>query len=124
MLDRELRYVRINARLAEINGMPAADHIGRKVREVVPDLSDQAFEAMQRVLGGEEIRGLEMSGTTPAQPGVVRTWRENWLPLRNMAGEIVGVTASAEEITETKAAEAALYESEQRFRTWQTIRPP
>ncbi len=116
VLDRDLRYVRINARLAEINGMPAADHIGRKVREVVPDLSDQAFEAMERVLGGEEIRGLEMSGTTPAQPGVVRTWRENWLPLRNMAGEIVGVTASAEEITETKAAEAALYESEQRFR--------
>jgi PAS domain S-box-containing protein len=116
VLDRDLRYVRINALLAEINGIPAADHIGRSVREVVPDISDQAFQAMQRVLAGEEIRGLELSGTTAAQPGVVRTWRENWLPLRDASGEIVGVTASAEEITETKAAAAALHESEQRFR--------
>ncbi len=116
VLDRDLRYISINARLAEINGIPAADHIGRTVREVVPDLSEQALEAMRRVLAGEEIRGLELSGTTPAQPGVVRTWRENWLPLRDASGEIVGVTASAEEITEAKAAEAALYESEQRFR--------
>ncbi len=29
VLDRELRFVRINARLAEINGIPAADHVGR-----------------------------------------------------------------------------------------------
>ncbi len=116
VLDRNLRYVRINARLAEINGIPAEAHIGRAVREVVPDLSDQAFEALQRVLEGEEIWGFELSGTTPAQPGVIRTWRENWLPLRDASGTIVGVTASAEEITETKAAEAALYESEQRFR--------
>ena len=31
-LDRDLRYLRINDRLAEINGIPAAEHIGRTVR--------------------------------------------------------------------------------------------
>jgi PAS domain S-box-containing protein len=116
VIDRDLRYVRINDRLAEINGVPAADHIGRTVQEVVPDLNEQVIATMQRVLEGEEIWNAELSGTTPAQPGVVRTWRENWLPLRNTAGEITGVALSAEEITEAKRVQAALQESETRFR--------
>ncbi len=105
VLDRDLRFVRINERLAEINGLSAASHVGRTVREVVPDLADQAEPALRRVLAGEGVRGLELSGTTRAQPGFLRTWRENWVPLRDSCGEIVGVTISAEEITAEKAEE-------------------
>lgn len=110
VFDREMRYVRINERLAEINGRPAAEHIGRTVREMVPALDDQAFEAMRRVLEGEALLNIEFVGETPAQPGAMRTWRENWLPLRGSAGEIVGIIASAEEITDAKRAEAELRE--------------
>ena len=39
ILDRDLRYVRINERLAEINGMPVSSHLGRTLREVVPALA-------------------------------------------------------------------------------------
>jgi PAS domain S-box-containing protein len=102
ILDRDLRYVRINDRLAEINGVPAADHIGKTVRDVVPDLDEQAVETLKRVLAGEAVYAMEFVGMTPAQPGVVRTWRENWLPLRGRDGDIAGVTVSAEEITEEK----------------------
>jgi hypothetical protein len=49
VIDRDLRYVRINDRLAEINGMPAAGHIGRTVQEVVPDLNEQVIAMMRRV---------------------------------------------------------------------------
>ena len=52
---------------------------------------------------------------------MVRTWRENWLPLRDTAGGAVGITVSAEEVTDAKAAEAALRASEERLqlaRTW------
>jgi PAS domain S-box-containing protein len=108
VLDRDLRYVRINDRLAEINGVPAASHIGKTVREIVPDLDEQAVETLKCVLAGEAVYGVEFVGTTPAQPGVLRTWRENWLPLRNREGDIVGVTVSAEEITEEKAQVEAL----------------
>ena len=38
LLDRELRYLRINDRLAEMNGIPAEAHIGRHVSEIVPTL--------------------------------------------------------------------------------------
>ncbi|NPV20113.1 PAS domain S-box protein [Bradyrhizobium aeschynomenes] len=108
VFDRELRYVRINERLAEINGKPVADHIGRTVREMVPGIDDQAVSMLHRVLAGEAIFGAEFVGETPAQPGVMRTWRENWLPLRNAAGDIVGITVSAEEVTEAKRVEAEL----------------
>jgi PAS domain-containing protein len=40
LLDRELRFLRINQRLAEINGIPAAEHIGKTVRELMPALAD------------------------------------------------------------------------------------
>ena len=116
MLDKELRYVRINDRLAEINGISAADHIGRTVREIVPDIADQAEAALRKVLEGEEVWGLEISGKTPAQPGVVRTWRENWLPMRDAAGEIAGIAISAEEVTEAKRAEDRLRDAESRYR--------
>lgn len=37
-LDCELRFVRINERLAQLNGFPVADHIGRRPRDLLPAL--------------------------------------------------------------------------------------
>ena len=36
-LDRELRFQRVNDALAALNGIPAADHIGRTAAEVLPE---------------------------------------------------------------------------------------
>jgi len=108
ILDKELRYLRINERLARENGVSVADHLGRSVHEIVPDLGPQAERALREVLEGRELWGIELVGTSPAQPGVVRTWRENWLPYRDGEGQIVGVAISAEDVTEMKRAEAAL----------------
>jgi PAS domain S-box-containing protein len=121
VLDRELRYVRINSLLAEINGLPIEDHIGKTVSEVVPDLTDQVLGTFHRVLAGEEVWGAEFTGETRAKPGVLRTWHENWLPLRNPQGEIVGVTISADEVTDALSTQRALAESEARFRDQQRL---
>ena len=40
LVDRDLRFLRINDKLAEINGMPVDAHIGRTLREVVPSVAD------------------------------------------------------------------------------------
>jgi PAS domain S-box-containing protein len=105
ILDRDLRFIRINGRMAEINGVAAADHIGRSVREVVPDLADEAGRIAERIfLTGEPLLDLEISGMTPAQPGVLRHWIEQWVPLRNEGGEIIGISVVAEEVTERKRA--------------------
>lgn len=49
-LDTELRFQRINASLAGLNGRPAADHLGQTVREMVPGLADQVEPLLRQVL--------------------------------------------------------------------------
>ena len=70
VIDANFRFIRINGRLAEINGIPAEDHIGRTIREVVPTLGDFGEDLVKRVIaGGKAIRNLEIEGETAAQPG-------------------------------------------------------
>jgi PAS domain S-box-containing protein len=106
VLDRGLRFARINERLAEINGVPAAEHIGRTVREVVPDLADSVEPVFRRIIEtGEPVLDFEVTGETKAQPGVERVWLESWHPLKDEAGEVIGINVVAEEITGRKRAE-------------------
>lgn len=115
LLDRELRFLRINERLAEINGIPAAEHIGKTVREAVPIVADMVETSLRDVVETGRARfGIELVGETLARPGVQRTWLEHWLPVQDGAGRVVGVSIVVEEITERKQAEAALQEANRR----------
>jgi two-component system CheB/CheR fusion protein len=105
VVDRDRRFRRVNARLAEMNGVPAATHLGRTVAEVVPALVEQAEPLFERIFAsGEPITDLEISGETAAAPGVTRHWREHWHPLRNAAGAVVAVNMVVEEVTALKEA--------------------
>ncbi|MEG4231893.1 PAS domain S-box protein [Microcoleus sp. Pol11C3] len=116
VLDTDLRYVRLNQSLAQINGLPVEAHIGHTLREIIPHLADTAEPVLGRILEtGEPKRNFEISGETKAQPGVVRTWLLNWLPLKDTGGEIVGINVVVQEITDRKMAELALQESNNRF---------
>lgn len=116
VLDHDLRFIRINDRLAEINGIPAAEHLGRTLREMLPELADTAEPAMRRILAtGEAALDLEITGETPAQPGVQRTWMERWLPIKGADGRVTGLSIVVEETTKRKQAEGALRESAERF---------
>lgn len=114
VLDRDLRFVRINERLAEINGIPAADHIGKTVRELMPDLADKTEAEFNRVLAtGEPKLNIEIVGETPAQPNVRRSWLERWLPINDVDGKVIGLSIVVEETTERKRAEQDLLENNQ-----------
>lgn len=41
-IDRELRLASVNEALAEFNGFPVEEHIGRKLGEVLRDKKDEA----------------------------------------------------------------------------------
>lgn len=103
VIDAELRFVRINRLLAEINGLSAEDHIGRSIHEVVPDIGHKAEETLRAILAtGQPVYDLELTGETQAFPGVVRAWRENWVPLFNADHNIIGISIAAIETTEQK----------------------
>ncbi len=116
VLDTDLRYVRINKRLAEIHGRSADEHISKTMREIVPALADQAEKLAHTVIEtGEAVRNIELTGETSAQPGVKRIWLESWIPVKSDNGNVCGVNVVVEEITERKKAEETIRESEQRM---------
>lgn len=108
VLDPELHYMRVNDRLAEMNGVPAAAHLGRTPREIAPSIADQAEQlARQIVETGKPILNVEFRGETRTQPGVRRFWVENWLPLKDEGGRVAAIIVVVEEITERKRLEEA-----------------
>ncbi len=66
-LDCDLRYVSINRRLAEMNGTPEDEHIGRTPKEVIPMLYPRIEPYIQRALRGEGHpgRGVFQGGWRP-----------------------------------------------------------
>ena len=111
-LDRDLRYLRINARFAEMNGVSAEAHVGRHVSEIVPALVDTIMATTDRIVAtGEPVLNHEYSGEPIAAPGVTRFFNESWYPVLDVAGELSGFGAVVEDITARKQAENALRES-------------
>jgi PAS domain S-box-containing protein len=117
LVDRQLRYRRVNDRLAAINGVPAAAHLGRTIREVLPQLAETLEPIHQRVLDtGQAIVDVEVHGETAAAPGEPRTWLASYYPVRSVDGAVIGVGLVVVETTEQRRTAAALQASEERFR--------
>ena len=106
-VDTELRFVRINAALAAINGRPVAHHLGRRIDEALPELADELLPIHRHVLAtGEPVLERELTGEIPGT-GRVRHVLASWFPVR-VEDEITGVGAVVIDITERKAAELRL----------------
>ena len=106
MLDRELRYQRINPVLAQMNGRPVIEHLGKRVWDVVPHLRQSAELPMHQVLEtGATLSGIELSGATPGPAGMQRHWLASLYPVKAEDGSIEGIGAIVEEITERRRAE-------------------
>lgn len=118
LMDKDYRYVRINERMAEINGLPVEAHIGRTLREVVPELADHIMELYRPVYErGEPVLNMEIQGETPHEPGKQRYWLANFFPFLSETGEVAGLIGAVMDITELKRKETELRQSEERFRT-------
>ena len=113
-VDRDFRFVRINDALAEMNGLPASEHRGRRVSEIVPQLWPRLETHYQGVLRtGEAVRGVEITGETNAQPGVQRHWVVNYYPVQvEDGGHVIGVGVVAAEVTEKVQLESHLRQSQ------------
>ncbi len=106
LLDTDLKFIRVNERLAEINGIPAARHLSRPFSEIVPDLAEQGERVCRHVLAvSASTLNVEIEGETLAQPGVRRIWNSSWHPIKNSEGRTMAINVVIEEITERRHAE-------------------
>src|SRR6185369_4112229 len=51
ILDEQLRYVAVNDPLAQMNGIPAAAHIGNSIHDLLGESARELEPALRRVLG-------------------------------------------------------------------------
>jgi len=107
LFDRELRYIRVNDALARIDGVSIADHLGKTVGEVLPQLGSELVAALRGVLLTGEPVSREITGETPASPGELRHWSLYAYGL-SLRGEIIGVGAVCEEVTAKRRAQEEL----------------
>lgn len=118
LMDVNHRFVRINEHMAEINGLPVSAHVGKTLREVVPDVADAVLEFHRAVYErGEPVLNAEIHGLTPAVPAVPRYWLANFFPFRSESGQVTGLIGAVLDITDLKQAQLALRQSEERFHT-------
>ena len=111
-LDKDLRYIRINENLAQINGIPAIKHIGKTPREIIPSLAEKIESmAKQTLKTGQPIMSREINGLTPAKPSVLRTWIFQSVPFKDISGSIIGISFSVLEITEMKKVQQEIAET-------------
>jgi PAS domain S-box-containing protein len=122
-LDRNLRYVSLNKRLAEMHNLPVASHLGRHIAEVIPQKFSQCEPYLLRALDGIPHTGLELSYPDPHRPDVTRTILISYQPARDEVDEVVGVSISVVDITRRKQAEQALAESEDHYRNAVELSP-
>ncbi|MFB0610776.1 chemotaxis protein CheB [Aurantiacibacter poecillastricola] len=116
LADKDLRYLRINKRLAEINGLPVEAHLGQLQSELLPEIDELVRETQLRVLKtGKASFGNEVHGTTPAQPEVERDWIVDYFPVRTGDGEVFALGCCVNEITEQKRLQRELEENEARL---------
>lgn len=105
VLDQHYHFVRINTRMAEMNGSPVREHFGRTLRDIIPDMADDAEAMVRRILATGEVGHAELRGETAARPGIQRIWDTAWFPLRGARGDVIAVNVVANEVTEQKQAE-------------------
>jgi PAS domain S-box-containing protein len=113
-LDTEARVISWNPAAEQIFGWRRTEVLGRPL-PFVPEVKKTEFrETFQRVLQGETISGMELR--RQRRDGAPIDFSLSTAPLHDAAGNIGGIIAVMEDITARKRTEAALRDSEARFR--------
>ncbi|WP_051219434.1 PAS domain S-box protein [Oceanobacter kriegii] len=103
ILDHDLRYISINDTLARFNGVSAQQHLGQRVREILPDLAPIIEPMLQQVLDtGTGHMDFEISGETPSLAGEESVWQGSYIPIfRNSDPQqpVDGILVVAENLT-------------------------
>ena len=108
LLDRELRFLAINDRLARAHGSPIAEHLGRELAKVAPHFAVELEVRLLRLVEtGEPIEDLEFCAETSIKDGSLeeRCWLCSYHPVRDRAGDVAAVSGAVVDITARRRME-------------------
>ena len=112
--NRSLEYIHVNPAMEHLFGLPASEIVGQTDEALFgPEKGAQIRATDQRVLNGAPFAGED----TKQASNVLRSFHVVKVPMRDSAGEIVGLCGIARDTTDRSRAEMALRESEARYRT-------
>ena len=114
VFDTEIRYVRINQRLAAINCKPASDHAGRSIEEMAPEVAHTVVPVIKKVLeSGEPVFNWEViKRSNTGNSETAQVFLCTYHPLRTVEGKMLGISSVVQDVTsERRRAEALLGES-------------
>ncbi len=108
LVDADLRFLHINELLAEINGKSIEEHLGRTVRQVIPEIADDVEAVYRQVLEtGEPVLNREIRGVLPSDPEEEHVWLVSHRPVYAADGAC-RICTVVKDVTELKRAEALL----------------
>ena len=115
-IDAEGRWSYLNpAAVGRIYGCKASDLLGHPFHDLpAPELRERDVAVFGRVLSGDTVFRHETRHQR--SDGSMVDLSFNAVPLRDARGEIVGATGTARDITEERAAAAALHETVEKLR--------
>jgi PAS domain S-box-containing protein len=117
VLDTDLRYVLVNAALERIDGLPAAEHLGRSVTDALPFVDATAVEAAtRRVLStGSPLLDQFMVGRIRGDPDADHAWSVSYYRLEDTGGQVLGVAISVIDVTERHRATTEMTRARRRL---------
>ena len=110
-LDRNLKYININRRLAEMHNVSIADHYGKTIAEIIPEVYPLIEPHVREALNGRGISDLEIREPS-SHAHDRRTFLVSYQPAFDEAGEVVGVSCAIKDFTARKSAEDKLRQYE------------
>ena len=110
--DSDLKFVRINQALADINGFSVEEHLGKTISEITPELAVTVEPILRQVIETNcPVCNVQIYGSTPAAPRHKRYWNANYYPVDLPNGN-QGVGSVVIDITDRIETEESLKESQ------------
>ena len=106
-LDHNLRYISLNKRLAEMNGVPISSHIGRTVEEIYPQWFPIYEPFLVRALAGEAILGVTLIRPGAAPGDGDKALFASYQPAWDEADEVIGISISVLDVTQHRISNDA-----------------
>lgn len=101
-IDRQLRFVRVNRRFAQMQGIAVEALQGRTVAEAVPEFYAPIEPYVDRAMAGETMWGVEIAGPRSGDDG--RAMVASFQPAMDEGGDVAGVSFALMEVATRNSA--------------------